>query len=300
MDKRWERGGLLWPVLLVLAGIVLLLNNTGQLDWTIWELLLRLWPAILVAAGIDLMIPRRSAYGHLLALALILGVFLGSYWLISNVEVNPEGATTIDEALEGSRAASLVLDSTVGELRLHAGAPDGSLAFGSTAPGRVGRIEVDRSKQGDRAVLVVAQRSRSGYWLMFPDSTARWDLAVSSQIPLDLDASLGVGSMDLDLTGLEVEQINAEVGVGQIELRLSEAAGAVSIEGGVGQLRIVLPAGASARIHISRGLSALQLPAGYRYANGIASSPSAQRSSPDFEIRVDLGVGLIAIVERGR
>lgn len=51
MDSRWERRGVLWPVLLILAGAILLLNNIGRLEWSLWELLFRLWPAILLAAG---------------------------------------------------------------------------------------------------------------------------------------------------------------------------------------------------------------------------------------------------------
>ena len=50
------RHGLTWPIFLIGAGVMLLLNNLGLLSWQVWTALLRLWPALLITAGIDLLI----------------------------------------------------------------------------------------------------------------------------------------------------------------------------------------------------------------------------------------------------
>jgi hypothetical protein len=39
---------------LVLIGVILLLNTTGSLPWSVWLHVLSLWPLLLVAAGLDI------------------------------------------------------------------------------------------------------------------------------------------------------------------------------------------------------------------------------------------------------
>ena len=46
-----------WPLLLIAAGIVLLLQNFGMLDW---DALKQWWPVGLIAAGLLMLIPRRD------------------------------------------------------------------------------------------------------------------------------------------------------------------------------------------------------------------------------------------------
>ena len=56
-----ERHGLVWPVMLIGAGVVLLLSNTGRLPWGVWQTLFSLWPVLLIAAGLDLLFGRRRS-----------------------------------------------------------------------------------------------------------------------------------------------------------------------------------------------------------------------------------------------
>lgn len=297
MDDHWYRRGLFWPVLLVLAGAVLLLNNLGLLEWNFWELLFRLWPVILVAIGIDLLIPKRSAGGYALALVLILAVFAGGYWLLSTAEPATNRGVEVYQALSQSTAASMSVKPAVGELRIHGGAPSGVLARGFVSTLGRGQVNVQRSQSGGRAVLELAHEFGSGAWIFFPDSRSPWDLTITGAIPVDLEAELGAGLMELDLAEVQLTNVNADIGVGEIELRLSAGPVDASVSGGVGQLRIVLPLAASARIQVSRGLVALNLPDGYRLENGIATSPAARGESAMIQIRVDLGVGSISVVE---
>jgi len=51
--KTWRRHSIFWPLLLIAAGILLFLNNLGQLPGTTWDLVARLWPLLLIVAGLD-------------------------------------------------------------------------------------------------------------------------------------------------------------------------------------------------------------------------------------------------------
>ena len=51
--QTWRRHSIFWPLLLIAAGILLFMNNLGQLPGTTWDVVLRLWPVLLIAAGLD-------------------------------------------------------------------------------------------------------------------------------------------------------------------------------------------------------------------------------------------------------
>jgi len=75
----YRRHGLVGPVILVGLGAILLLENMGLLSGNLWTVLLRMWPLILIAIGIDLLIGRRSTWGALLSLILIVALFVGGF-----------------------------------------------------------------------------------------------------------------------------------------------------------------------------------------------------------------------------
>jgi len=299
VNNHRERVGLFWPVLLVSAGAVLLLNNLGLLEWSLWEMLLRLWPAILVALGIDLLIPKRSAGSYLLALVLMLAAFGASYWLFTAAGPSSPESMQINEPLAASSAATLTLKPAVGELQLQGGAPAGVLARGSVSPLGRGQVRVDRRQLSGRAVLELSHEFGSGGWLILPDTRHLWELEINGEVPLELQAELGAGLMRLDLTSLNVQRVNASLGVGEAELKFASRPVSAKLEGGVGALRIVVPMGASVRIQLSRGLVSLTLPSGYELADGVANSPAAQSGTIGLDISVSLGVGTIQVVEEG-
>lgn len=299
MDSRWERRGVLWPVLLILAGAILLLNNIGRLDWSLWELFFRLWPAILLAAGIELLVPTRSAASYFVTVLLVLMVFVGSFLLLEAAGPRSGDSADFEEPLSSDAPATLVLEPVIGALNLRAGASRGSLVEGSLPIDSDEHLSVQRSEQGGRQVLQLSRDWGSGRWIVFPFTQEAWDLTANSEVPLELQVDMAVGLIDLDLSELDVRRVDASFGVGELRLELPAAEAEVVVDGGVGSLRIVLPANASARVQISRGLATLDLPADYQYADGVATSPAARSGAAELQIQVNLGVGLISIVEAG-
>ncbi len=49
---------ILLPLLIVVAGVVLLLNTTGVLPWSAWGNLARLWPVAVILFGLALVWQR--------------------------------------------------------------------------------------------------------------------------------------------------------------------------------------------------------------------------------------------------
>ena len=51
MTTRNHRGSLFLPLLVIVGGILLLLNNLNVLDWSVWGEIARFWPVLLILGG---------------------------------------------------------------------------------------------------------------------------------------------------------------------------------------------------------------------------------------------------------
>ncbi len=55
------RRSIFWPLLLIIAGVLLLLANFGLIRANAWDLIQNGWPVLLIAAGLDIFL---GAYGR--------------------------------------------------------------------------------------------------------------------------------------------------------------------------------------------------------------------------------------------
>ncbi len=58
--RRHDRPGVVFPLLLILLGVIFLLKNTGLIQGNVWEFVLRLWPVLLIALGLESLYQRRN------------------------------------------------------------------------------------------------------------------------------------------------------------------------------------------------------------------------------------------------
>lgn len=294
---RYERRGVVFPVLLVLAGALLFLENLGATDVSLWPLFLKLWPAILLAIGVDILIPRRSVWGTLLAAVAVLAVLLGAFWLAERASGPSPTAIGISQPLSGAATADVEFDMPLGRLTLDADASSNVLLEGAVDP--LGRISptLDYSVESNRGQLRL-EAGRSGGGIFLPRTQIVWDLSVLETLPLQVDASIGAGEMELDLHRAQLEALTASFGVGRAEVWLPPGRELdANIDGGVGQVFVHVPVGSDVRIMFDGGLTSLDLPQGYtRFDGGARSSPTGA-GGPEITLRIDLGLGTVRIVE---
>jgi len=81
MSKKKNRGNLVWPLVLVVVGVILLLNNIGVLSGNVWEMIWRFWPLLLIVLGLDSLFRRGSITGPLFLIG------LGMVFLLNNFGV---------------------------------------------------------------------------------------------------------------------------------------------------------------------------------------------------------------------
>ena len=290
-DKRSRRGGVVGPLILIALGAVLLLNNLGLLEWSVWEILLRLWPVLLIATGLDLILGRRSLWGSILAVLLTAAVVALALWLSQSGVTGGQAPLTeeIAQPLEDLERVELTIDPGVGSLELEPLVDSSYWVEGTLALGRGETLDRTYSSQEDEAKLTLRTESTSfGPFAAGWASQRRWELGLSPRVVLDLDTNVGLGSTELDLGGLSVDRLSVEHGLGQVIVTVPAEGGIEgSIQGAIGQTVLVIPEDVEARLVLDTGLAARQIPDDYECEDDVCTSPGYA----DADDRVDLQVG---------
>jgi len=282
---------LLWPLLLIGIGVVWLLGNLGVLSGANLSVLVRLWPLFLIAIGLDLLIGRRSPLlGALIGLGtviLVIALMLAgpSLGWSSNLDVRTD---SFSAPLDDARSARVDLNLSVGDATIRPLADSNNLIEADLR--YVGEIDF-RVEGGAERIVSLSQRettqvSISPFEFLLPDGRAnelRWDIGLSPDVPMDLTIQGGVGRSDLDLSSLQLTNLNIDGGVGEInvtlpatrqpyhatvnngvgEVSLTVTRGAaldLSLSGGVGGVIVDLPDDAAVRLTSQGGLGDLSLP----------------------------------------
>jgi hypothetical protein len=308
--ERWRRPGLVGPVILIVLGLVLLLSTLGLLEVSWWELW-RLWPLLLVLAGLDILSRHSrwaSAVVAVLTLVLVAGVF---YLLVTRPEpLRPffaasSGALVVNpvsEELAGAERVDVQIDLGVGDLRLSALQDSGNLLEGYlNYPGSRGRAPgISYSVSAGVGRLRLESRTREGWVIPFTgySSGENWTVRLSRKVPLSIDIDAGASSSVLDLSYLQLKELNVEAGVGHMDV-LFPAEGdrmTARIQGGVGELVLRIPESVAARVRVEGGLGGKQLSSRFHQAgDGTYETAGYGSAANRLDVVVEGGVGSLRV-----
>lgn len=299
MEQRHHRGGLVGPVLLIGLGLVLLGQNLGWVRADIWLSLLRMWPLILIAAGIDLLIPRRSAWGTLLSLLLILAVFAGGFWL-SGVRLGGARAgetESISFPLGNASSAQIHFSPPVAAMELAALESSSAVLEGTVPRTGYGRVHSEAAQSGSMAVVDV---TAEGVYVVptFGPRDDTWRFGLTSKVPVDLEVSTGVGLVVADLTGLTLSGMDIEMGVGRVVVTLpADGSFTGTLSGAIGATELVVPAGVGVRVQLDAALASMTTPTGQTYGPGEHeyTSPNFDTAKYRVELRIEQAIGAVII-----
>ena len=281
LDSLLQGHGLAGPVFLIGLGVVFLLNNFGRLPWNSWELILRLWPVLIIAIGLDIMIGRRSAWGSLLALILMLAIVAGALLLIGVGNPGEDHPFTWN-ASPTITHIDATLDPAVGSLRVGGLSGTSSLAEGVLHLQKGENTNPQMLSDGtftikSENVLFMAPLGKATRW--------KWDVNFAPKVPINLSINMGVGEMELDLTSLTVNQLNISLGVGKITILLPPIAMNGKINCAIGDTVLTVPRGAEVQVKVSAGITSVNMPPGYIHSGDFYTSPGYNNSGA---IRINL------------
>ena len=317
------------PTMTISIGAIFMASNLGYLGWDSWMTLWRLWPVVIIAIGLEIFLGRKNILLSMLGVALSLALLAGGLYLsggISGVDSQlPTGEVVIgqdiEQPLDDAETAKVRIDSSVGELTVDALKGSDNLIEGTIYSVERETILESYKMTGDMIDYYLHSEWQPGGSFNFNQKNQRlsWDLALSPDIPLDLNISLGVGESSLDLSELQVSAVDLNIGVGQTTVSLpvgeydAQVDGGVgqttielpaegqinlNVDGGVGEIVIYIPEGMAAKINVDRGIAGLSVPSGFDKNENTYTSPNFASADNYVEINVDQGIGNIAIREK--
>jgi hypothetical protein len=257
---------LFWPLLLILFGVLLLLDNLDLLPGSVFGYV---WPLLLIFFGASLLLSRGGRPEPV------------------------EDATT----LEGARSAQVTLKHGAGELVVQDGAAAGLLYSGLFAGG----VDKHLDRQGDR--LLVTLEGKAPDWFrwpgpMFGGHGMNWDLRLSDAVPLALTIESGASASRLDLTRVPVTELVIKTGASSTNVTLPARAGHMRarISSGAASVDITVPAGVAARIRGMVGVGSLDVDQ-RRFPRVNSAYESADFATAENRVEVDVegGVGSVRV-----
>lgn len=298
MKTYSRRGDLAGPVLLIGFGSLVLFINLGRIPVSLWSALSQLWPLALIVIGLDLLIPRRSVLASILVAGLLLAVLLaGAGLALPALAAPPEAieGEAVDVPSTGDAAADVSLIAGAGSVRVDGPASGSALVSGQiNLPG--GQIEQLVEDLGDTTTVLL----KSTGVVIMPISFGQgevWDLDVASGPALDLSTELGAGEIRIDASDLNLDEVKASVGAGDVEVILPAGASTVTLSAAVGQLAARVPEGTPVRLEASSLAGSVQVPPGYRKVGGAYLSPGFT-AGDHIEIEASLVFGMIVVTEQ--
>lgn len=164
---------------------------------------------------------------------------------------------SLAEPLDGAAAATIALAFPAGQASVRA-LEARSLKLFAAELSYVGEYEFIASGSAERRISLRQKRGFSGDLGAMAGKAQglRWDIAIARNLPVRLGIVGGVGEANFDLSGLQIDALQLETGVGNV-LATLPAQGrplAAEIRGGVGLTEINVPAGASGKLDITGGL----------------------------------------------
>jgi hypothetical protein len=298
--ERERRGGLVFPILLIAAGIVLLLNTLGIVDWSIWPSLLTLWPIILIAIGLDLLVGRRSTLGSLVVAAIVLVLLGGGIWYLANGTTGAGQLTShsISQPLAGASRAAMKIKVDTGALAL-APLVEGDLLIRGTVMLPTNRsLDEKRTTAGGTAVYTLA--ATGGTPVLVPQlgsqTGEKWGLQVNHTTPMDLELASGVGEAVVDLETMNLTKLKVNVGVGSGDVILpAQGQLQADVSGGIGSLTLRLPSAMAARIMADSGIGQVEVQGDFQHQGDMYVTPGYDTAANRIALNIHAGIGKIVV-----
>jgi hypothetical protein len=243
-----------WGLLFVTVGVMLLLNNSGNLSWEYWLNLLSWWPLILIAIGIEKIFNNTSLkfISYLSPLLLVAGMVYVAY----DTDRDDFGRglfkthrweLTADSGIE---AVDVAIDQGRNDLAVRGG---GSNYISARFDRLAGNPKIKSDRKGNVEKVEIKPRFRYlGGTIIIDGRHYRrdWTITLSDKVPYRLDCQGRGADMDLDFDDVQLEKLTIENDEADIDLSIGELSPRVELDitCDEGQLQIRYPEKAGLKI----------------------------------------------------
>lgn len=243
-----------WPALLILAGVVALLVNTGQIPVERLALLTDLWPVILIVIGLELIV-RRTVHGpagDFAAALIVLLAIVGAAGYVTAAP-NPAATKTMDVSGDVGSATSMTLSVNVGAANISVAdtAPSGKLYSAHIEyTGATPQVTVDTVSN----TLEIDQREESNF-SVFRGRKFVLTLQVSPSLTWAMGFNSGAATVKLSLPNTRVSSLGFSTGASTDDVILGTPTTVVPVDfsGGALTVHFHRPDGTPVTVDVSGG-----------------------------------------------
>jgi hypothetical protein len=297
-----NREKLIPGIILIGIGALFLLRNMGVIHWWTLGSLWRFWPLILVVIGINTIFHRSKAVAvitWLVFFAIIIGYSIATppsppWNHVVQVSDSPRTPVVIPVTPQTETG---VLNLNTGAMQLTIKETDDSLVTVSGFPFQP-QYRLNSSSDGKTQEITIDTSSRS--WRGNEDSF-QGIIELNKDVRWRIDTKLGAVSTRMDMSQIDLEYLNMEVGAGDVTLILaqSEEDSAVTINAGATQLVLEIPQEINGRIHTQSVLTQTAINENHWNREGDTYfSEGYDASRPTLDITVKMGVGKLEVISR--
>jgi hypothetical protein len=264
--KVAHRSNLLWGfVLLALTGFALA-YALGLVPPSIWDAALRAAPALLVLAGLSLLFRGRVPLGGLLALLLTVGLVFGVA-LVAFSQRTTQQRTDNVQGIAQSISPDItllrvILETLDTDIEVQPSLDSASGVTGEFLGSLESDFNVSYEVAADNSATLTIRESRENTLPMLEQmGRGTLSLELPSGIPLDVQLVGQSGDVVLNMNGLNLERINADLARGDLVATLpsytpllterGELLGTLDTQNGT--LTLLVPSDVAARLELNRG-----------------------------------------------
>lgn len=292
-------------LVLITIGAILLANTLGGLPWAVWISIISLWPVALISAGIDIIgnstnqMWLRVVASLLTMAALLYGAFVMTpgTWGFPIRVVNSGSLTTIDakEAHAG--------DVTGGNAKVQIGATRLTIEAGSDLAALTGdyrgglKPTLTVTKSGSTADVRVDYQHQNAIVFFEGDPRQGLKLALDRSIAWDtLELDAGATQSTIDLTGLDVKEVAANVGAADTTFIFGRGKDtSAQINGGMASVTLRVPKGADVTLHVQGLPVNVSVPSGFTESGSFGDRTLTYKGGGDGTIDVGVDGGMATV-----
>lgn len=249
--------------ILLSAGVVLLLNTTNHIDWSVWFKIFSLWPVALIAIGVELLFKKsRLAFVALLSPLLFLATILGPafFYKADYVDFGRTSRTFHFDREMDSTYTELSTSIRLNSGNLYVSSGGGMLVsaeidYYSKKPLVISNIDTDdTTKSISLEITDQEKRWFSGKygqrWFHRISGKKNWDIGLTDSIPLSLKLYVRGGEADLNFSDLKLRECELEVKDSDVDIKIGNLLEEVTakIESRSSKVSVSIPEGTGLRI----------------------------------------------------
>ncbi len=283
-------------LMLILAGLILFLNNLGYTYWSVGRLIFQFWPVLLIIIGISFFwggrIPGWLAFISIAVLAAAV-IMLAVGGAVRSPSPGERATLNVGRS-QNPDLASGKLELKFGGGRLFMDSFTEEWLEGEFL-GPWGAVP---STQKDGETIAVTVKQEGGSWRLGNGAVNDWRVHLARDLPWEIKVDTGAVRGEIDLAGLPLEGLDIKVGAGDLELRLGDngESAPVSIKAGASNVKLMVAEGTGVKIRLRGALTNTNLQElGWFLVDGEYVSPGYEEAPSRLDLEVEMGVGNLQV-----